>query len=464
MTTPTKTLTFKLVDYFKPNACYLIDRDDLRLVKERDEIVATADDVLSGCKSLIGSMAMSGSIAAGLDDFSPYVRSQSTLLIPVSGVLVPNCSICIPNFVTGYEYIRSMLERAVDDPYVNSAALIINSPGGVAQGCFELANFISSLSGSLRVEAFVKHNACSAAYAIAASCQRVTASPSAMVGSIGVICEYFDMSEYYKDAGIKVVPIIAPEGGHKADGAPYAALTQDAQDRIQQSVNYTYNQFVSCVANGRGLQRETIIATQADVFTPDVALEKNLIDDVLVIDDILMDFIADVENFKGVKDMKDDEKSAVSKDTVGETVAKSATVVKEDVKASSAKTDKDLYASGYQAGMQAGTLAAAKLERERISTILGSDEGKARPSAANALAMNTDLAAADIVGLLKTMPVEQAAVKLETTQADHFAAAVRNSAPMLEAGADNTALMTPEQKADAEIKELMALSKTFGTK
>lgn len=463
--TPTQTFNFRKLFAASADNIALIEPTAARDLINRDQdIVATVDDVETGCKGMLGSVMASSSVL-GLYDFSPFLISKDTVIIPVTGVLVSNCPISIPSIFTGYEYIRDCLEKAQSAGYINSVAIVIDSFGGMAQGCFELASYISSLKGSLRVEAFVRHNACSAAYAIASSCQKITVSPSSTVGSIGVISQHYDMSQYYQESGMKITLISAPEGGHKADGNPYTPLSDETRERIQASVNYFYDQFVSRVADGRHLSREAVKATNADVFTPDKALKEKLIDAISTdIDAALMGFIGDVDKHKGDEDMSNDEKTAVSKDTAVKAVAAAGPEEKK-ASASVAKTEDDAYQLGYKAGVK----AAATTERERIKAIKESDVAKDRPQAAETFAMETDMPADAAIKLLSQLPVEQKAENKTVTtadanaQANQFAAAVRKAAPAVEAGADASAVnMTPEDTAAKIVRETKEIAQKLG--
>ncbi|EMG5636508.1 S49 family peptidase, partial [Klebsiella variicola] len=65
-------------------------------------------------------------------------------VIPVHGILVPRrgqiTAMC--SELTSYERIRGQLQAALNDPSISEIVLDINSGGGAAVGCKELADYI----------------------------------------------------------------------------------------------------------------------------------------------------------------------------------------------------------------------------------------------------------------------------------------------------------------------------------
>jgi len=63
-------------------------------------------------------------------------------------------------------------------------------------------------------------------------------------------------------------------------------------------------------------------------------------------------------------------------------------------------------AEGFDAGKAEGVTAGRKAERERINAILGSEQGKARPNAALAAALDTDMTVEQATAFLAKLPEE----------------------------------------------------------
>ncbi len=174
---------------------------------------------------------------------------------------------------TSMERVQSAIERALADPAVSAIELDVDSPGGVAMGIPELAAFIAGASKPM--SAFVSGMGCSAAYWLAAATGRVETTPSALVGSIGVVYVHDDVTGMLKEAGVSRTYITA--GEFKAVGAP-RALSEADRETIQGRLDHTYDKFVQDVARGMGVDP----ARRDDwangrVFFGDQALEQGLV-------------------------------------------------------------------------------------------------------------------------------------------------------------------------------------------
>jgi ClpP class serine protease len=101
------------------------------------------------------------------------------------------------------EILRAV-EEARAHPEVSTVLLDIDSPGGSVNGTPELAQAVRDLAERKHVYAFTEGQMCSAAYWIASQCDGIYMTPSARVGSIGVIMALRDTSEAFGQMGVKV--------------------------------------------------------------------------------------------------------------------------------------------------------------------------------------------------------------------------------------------------------------------
>jgi signal peptide peptidase SppA len=213
-------------------------------------------------------------------------------LLPVMGELVNRGSwLDAMSGLTSYERLDAQLNAAINDPRVKGLVLDMNSPGGQASGAMETADLVRSLSKRKPVVAFVNGQAASAAYAIAAGASRVVFTPSAIVGSIGVVYLHMDRSAAVEKAGLK--PTLLHAGAYKIDGSPFAALPDDARARIQASIDGVYDLFVASVAQHRkGLDAAAVRSTEAGVFMGQAAVDARLADAVGTLDAVMSDIKA----------------------------------------------------------------------------------------------------------------------------------------------------------------------------
>lgn len=146
---------------------------------------------------------------------------------------------------------RASLARAVANADVGTIVLDVDSPGGTVAGTAETAAAVAEAAGQKRVIAVADSLMASAAYWIGAQASEVVVSPSAEVGSIGVLAVHMDLSKALEDFGVKTT--IMRSTPFKAEGSPFEPLTEEARASIMGSVNEAHDDFVRAVAAGRGV-------------------------------------------------------------------------------------------------------------------------------------------------------------------------------------------------------------------
>lgn len=175
-------------------------------------------------------------------------------VLALSGIIAPRMSAEMSTSTgggTSAEGFSRRLAAALDDGRVGGIVIDVDSPGGNVLGIDEAASALYGARGRKPIVAVANHEMCSAAYWIGASADEVVATPSAMVGSIGVYTYHDDISEALAKAGVKRTLIKA--GPHKAEQSPAAPLSEDARKHLQSYADDVYGQFVAAVARGRGV-------------------------------------------------------------------------------------------------------------------------------------------------------------------------------------------------------------------
>lgn len=197
-----------------------------------------------------------------------YAIVDGVAVIDVSGILTPDgyydwWSEC---WVAGYAQIGAAFEAAQDDERVRAILMRYDTPGGLVDGCFDLAAAMRARNGANGGKPVWAHArmACSAGYALASSADRLLATAEGEVGSIGVVIVHTDYSEWLAENGIKVTAI--QSGEHKTDGAPWKPLGEDVQAYWQAIVDQIARKFAGTVEAGRGLGADSIAALGARWF------------------------------------------------------------------------------------------------------------------------------------------------------------------------------------------------------
>ncbi len=349
---------------------FLDDPDKMAAVEMKDDFWPEADSWLA--------------------HYRPYNVKDGVLTIPVQGLLMSNFPYAC-DWATGYEYIAKAYERGLEDYQVRGIAFDINSPGGEVQGNFDLVDSLYISRGQKPTFAMANPHAYSAAYNIACAADKINVDRIGGVGSIGVVTSHVNYSKYLESQGIEITFIFA--GDHKVDGNPYQALPAAVKARVQNRIDSLYTIFVDSVARNRGMDEKAVRATEALTYTAKDAIEIGLADSEGPANAAMASFVAAVNKTNGVKTMTT-KTNAAAPETPAETAAAAAAAA---APADNAKAIADATAAG------------AKAAKDRITAIMGLEEAKDRPAAANSLAMNTDIDVAAAKASLAAMPKESKA-------------------------------------------------------
>ena len=185
-----------------------------------------------------------------------------------------------------YEAIATRVAEALATG-PSAVVLVVDSPGGVVSGCFDAARAIRAAAANADVPlyAWIEGQACSAAYALATAAERVFASETAMVGSIGVIEALVDRREQQTMFGIDVT--LVTSGARKGDGHPAAEVTSDTRAAAQRRVDELASAFFALVEQHRGVAAEEVQALEARIVLGAEAKELGLVDEVATFDQVL---------------------------------------------------------------------------------------------------------------------------------------------------------------------------------
>ncbi|MFI2795811.1 S49 family peptidase [Haloferula sp. A504] len=173
---------------------------------------------------------------------------------------------------TDSEEIGAALREASERDDIRAVFLDIDSPGGTVAGTPELGSAVANLNERKPVYAFSSGLMCSAAYWIGSQARAVYATPSARVGSIGVMQVVVDQSAALENRGIKVE--VFSVGKYKSIGAPGTSLTDDQRELIGSNLAETAAEFHAAVlARGRAIPAD---AMEGQAFTGRQAQNFNL--------------------------------------------------------------------------------------------------------------------------------------------------------------------------------------------
>jgi capsid assembly protease len=222
---------------------------------------------------------------------TPAQSPGAIAVLPVYGTLANHAGMMAESSGgVSTDRLAARFRQVVADPGVSAVVLDLDSPGGAVSGIPELAAEIYASRGRKPIKAVANTLAASAAYWLAAAADEVIVSPSAEIGSVGVVAAHQDVSEALARDGVKVSLVTA--GRYKAEGNPYQPLDDEARAELQRRVDEAHQVFVRDLAKFRGVGVETVRTEfgEGRIFGPREAIRRGMADREGTIDDVIAEF------------------------------------------------------------------------------------------------------------------------------------------------------------------------------
>ena len=180
-----------------------------------------------------------------------------------------------------YLELQDAAKEIAEDSGIKTVVMTVDSGGGEAYAAFQTSRLIKETlsAANKKVITYVDGMMASAAYVLGCSADEVIMNPDAQTGSIGVVVKLVDTAVMKEQEGIKDVYIYA--GDKKVPFDDEGHFKKDFLDRLQTSVDETYLEFVNHVSEMRNIPTKDVVATQADVFRSNKAIELGLADKVM---------------------------------------------------------------------------------------------------------------------------------------------------------------------------------------
>lgn len=176
-------------------------------------------------------------------------------------------------------YVQT-IQKFLKSTSIKALLVKIDSPGGLPGTSQNIFSELKKFKEKKPVVAFIENMGTSGAYNVAIASNYIIASPSALVGSIGVWLQIppnvKGLAENWK---IQFRTI--QSGKYKTSGSPFKELTPEERAHLQEVSDDSYNQFVKDVAQSRGLSVKDHQAwADGKVFTGNQAFKLKLIDKI----------------------------------------------------------------------------------------------------------------------------------------------------------------------------------------
>jgi len=208
---------------------------------------------------------------AGWFSFAYYLYMNQILVIPIEGSIVD------------FQATTLALHLGRVDENVKAVILYLNTPGGYADACMEIATYVKELNDVKPVIASMGPVCASGGYYIASFARYIFAHGNTITGSIGVLAVWVDMSKYYKEQGINIT--VWTTGSEKDIGADWRGPTKEEYDRIRASVDAIFQKLLTDIWENRknrpNFSQYTLnIVKTGATFSGDDAVKLGLADEV----------------------------------------------------------------------------------------------------------------------------------------------------------------------------------------
>jgi protease-4 len=196
----------------------------------------------------------------------------------------------ISGTITDDQELLQRLKRIEDSPRVQGVILAINSPGGTTAGGEAIFEAVRKLAEKKPVVAQVGTLAASAGYMIASATDHIVARQSSIVGSIGVLVQFPDITQLMETIGVKVEGV--KSSPLKAEPSPFTPTTEEERAMLRALVMDSYDWFVGLVEQRRSMTRaEALAVADGSIFTGRQALDRKLVD-ALGGEEVAIDWLA----------------------------------------------------------------------------------------------------------------------------------------------------------------------------
>jgi protease-4 len=172
-----------------------------------------------------------------------------------------------------------LLEQIRKSHAVKGLILEINSPGGTTVGGEALYDEVRRVAADKPVVAEIGTLAASAAYMVASAADHIVAHRTSIVGSIGVLIEYPDVTGLMDKLGIKLEAI--KSAPLKAEPSPFNPTTDQERAMVRKLILDSYNWFVGIVQERRKLTHDQALAlSDGSIFTGRQGVADKLVDEI----------------------------------------------------------------------------------------------------------------------------------------------------------------------------------------
>lgn len=197
---------------------------------------------------------------------------------------------------SSYGEMRKDLQKILDAG-VQALLVVSDSPGGEVNGMVELADaFFAARARIPNTAVYVSGAGASAAYLLCGAAGKIYCSPTALVGSIGIITSIVDYTKAMAEAGITEYELVSSQSPKKSQQPADASYRARVQSRIDDMAEV----FIGRVAQYRAVSTADVIKKygQGDVLVGQRAVDAGLADAVSDVESVIAELQSRVDRAK----------------------------------------------------------------------------------------------------------------------------------------------------------------------
>jgi protease-4 len=186
--------------------------------------------------------------------------------------------------------VKEALQKAAGDRDIAGVILRINSPGGTVAASDIIYHEVATYRTKTKVPVYavITGIGASGGYYVAAAADEISAHPTAVTGSIGVLVMKFQVTGLMEKIGVSEQTV--KSGAMKDIMSPFRPGTPEEEKLIQGIIDGMYRRFVdvALARPGNRLSREELlVAADGRIYTADQALKAGLIDRIAYLDETI---------------------------------------------------------------------------------------------------------------------------------------------------------------------------------
>lgn len=179
--------------------------------------------------------------------------------------------------IENFDKYMDQAYAARDDPSIKAVVVVVDSPGGTAQACFQTEAAFRELNSKKPVVVTMGQYAASGAYLVSTASDYIFAHEYTITAGLGVVAIWISYENKFEEEGIHYY--VWKSGESKDLGAEYRPPTEEENAYMQSLVDNYMEHMITCIEHNRPQVENTIDGFSDGITVYGIdALDHNLVD------------------------------------------------------------------------------------------------------------------------------------------------------------------------------------------